>query len=128
MNKIEDKELERILRKKMIELKKKLEKKEEEHKKEPNYREILLSRLVDKGIEVLERAEEFYPQETAQIVKNLANLIMEDKIKGYISGGELLWLFRYLGLNITMDTKISVYEKGKLVPFAQKIKDKEEDK
>jgi len=119
-----DKELEKITRRKLLEWQRKLIKRED--KKEPNYREILVSRLVDRGLEVLEKAEEQYPKETAQIVKSLAQLIMENKIEGNISGGELLWLFRYLGLDVSIDTKIVVYKDGKLIPFAQSIKEGEE--
>jgi len=120
----EDKDLELIRARKLLELRKKLLKQSEEEKK-PDPRRILVSRLIDRGLDVLEAAERAYPEETKVIVKKLAELIERGYIQGYIRGGELLSLFRSLGLNVSVDTTISVLEDGRLVPLAEKFKRKD---
>ncbi|MCP8307418.1 MAG: double-stranded DNA-binding protein [archaeon] len=114
----EDKELDLLTAKKLLELKKKLTKKP----KEETSRDLVLSRLVDRGEEVLTIAEKSYPKNTAIVVDKLAELIKSGDLKGYISGGELLWLFRKLGMNIRIETKIMVKEDGRLIPIKDKLK------
>jgi DNA-binding TFAR19-related protein (PDSD5 family) len=117
----EDKDLELILAKKMIKLKKKMLQQKE--RKEPTPREILVSRLVDRGIDVLEAAERDYPYETKIIVEKLAQLIKDGTIEGYISGGQLLTLFKTLGLNVRIETTIKVEKDGKFVPLSEKLRE-----
>jgi len=117
----EDKDLELIRARKLLELRKKLLKQSEEEKK-PDPRRILVSRLIDRGLDVLEAAERAYPEETKLIVKKLAELIERGYIRGYIRGGELLSLFRALGLRVSVETTISVLEDGRLVPLAEKFR------
>lgn len=117
----EDKDLELIRARKMLELRKKLLKQSGEEKKS-DPRRILASRLVDRGLDVLEAAERAYPEETKPIVKKLAELIEQGYIRGYIRGGELLSLFRALGLHVSVKTTISVLEDGRLVPLAEKFR------
>ncbi|MFN3621665.1 MAG: DNA-binding protein [Nitrososphaerales archaeon] len=120
----EDKDLELIRARKMMELRKKLLKQSEAEKK-PEPRSILVSRLVDRGLDVLKTAERAYPEETKLVVKKLAELIEQGYIKGYITGGELLSLFRALGMPISVETTISVVEDGRLVPLADKLRRKD---
>mgnify|MGYP007094570124 CR=1 FL=1 len=123
-NPSEDKDLELIRAKKMLELRKKLLKQNEEEKKlDP--RSKVVSKLVDRGLDVLEAAENAYPEETKLIVKKLAELIDRGYIQGYITGGELLSLFRALGLRVSVETTISVLEDGRLVPLAEKFRGKD---
>jgi DNA-binding TFAR19-related protein (PDSD5 family) len=117
----EDKDLELIRARKLLELRKKLLKQSEAEKK-PDPRSILVSRLIDRGLDVLEAAERAYPEETKIIVKKLAELIQRGYIQGYIRGGELLSLFRSLGLNVSVETTISVLEDGRLIPLAEKFR------
>ena len=60
----EDKELELIRMKKLLELRKRLM-----AKREPSPRELVVSRLVDRGLEVLEAAERQYPKRSKVVVK-----------------------------------------------------------
>jgi len=114
-----DKELEMLKAKKLLELRKKLV---SEKPKETTAREIVASRLVDRGIDVLEAAEQYYPKETVIVVGKLAELIKKDVVKGSISGGELMWLFRNLGIDVRVETKILIEEHGKLVSLKDKLK------
>jgi DNA-binding TFAR19-related protein (PDSD5 family) len=117
----EDKDLELIRARKLLELRRKLFKQSEAEKK-PDPRSILVSRLIDRGLDVLEAAERAYPEETKVIVRRLAELIQQGYIQGYIRGGELLSLFRSLGLNVSVETTISVLEDGRLIPLAEKFR------
>lgn len=114
----EDKEIDLLTAKKFLELKKKLAKKP----KEETPRDLVLSRLVDRGDEVLMAAEKYYPKNTAIIINKLAELIKSGDLKGYISGGDLLGLFRALGMNIRIETKIMIKEDGRLIPIKEKLK------
>jgi DNA-binding TFAR19-related protein (PDSD5 family) len=118
----EDKELEYLKAKKMLELRRKMAAAEKPKAKVKSSRDIVASKLVNRGLEVLELAEKYYPEKSTFIVKKLADLIETKGISGYISGGELLWLFRQLGLNIQVKTSIQVEKDGKLVPLTEKLK------
>ena len=85
-------------------------------------REILSSYLYDRADEVLDLAYGQYPVQTEAIVRRIARLILDGEITSRISGGELLMLFRYVGLNIRVNTTIKVEDDGKLISFSEKLK------
>jgi DNA-binding TFAR19-related protein (PDSD5 family) len=85
-------------------------------------REILSSYLYDRAEEVLDLAYGQYPVQTEAIVTRIARLILSGEITSRISGGELLMLFRYVGLNIRVNTTIKVEDDGKLISFSEKLK------
>jgi len=91
-------------------------------------KEAILSYLYDRGDEVLALAELQFPDQTRIIISRILELIKEGEITKKISGGELLSLFRSLGLNIKVKTTIKIEDHGKYVSFADKLKqDKEND-
>lgn len=91
-------------------------------------KEAILSYLYDRGDEVLALAESQFPDQTRIIISRILELIKEGEITKKISGGELLSLFRSLGLNIKVKTTIKIEDHGKYVSFADKLKqDKEND-
>ncbi|HET6808496.1 MAG TPA: DNA-binding protein [Nitrososphaera sp.] len=85
-------------------------------------REIVSTYLYDRGDEVLELAYGQYPVQTEAIVTRIATLILSGEITSRISGGELLMLFRSVGLNIRVNTTIKVEDDGKLISFSEKLK------
>ena len=95
-------------------------------KREPSEREILLSYLYDRGDEVLNLAESQFPSETRAIVNRIVELINSGEINRKISGGELLSLFRAIGMNIKINTTIKIEEHGKYMSFAEKLKQNKE--
>ena len=95
-------------------------------KREPSEREILLSYLYDRGDEVLNLAESQFPSETRAIVSRIVELINSGEINRKISGGELLSLFRAIGMNIKINTTIKIEEHGKYMSFAEKLKQNKE--
>ena len=90
-------------------------------------REIVSVYLYDRGDEVLAIAEAQFPIQTRAIVDKVAEIIRLGEINQKISGGELLALFRSVGINIRLNTSIRVEDHGKLVSFSDKLKYENED-
>jgi len=86
-------------------------------------REILLKYLYDRGDEVLQLAELQYPVQARVIVKRIVDLIKSGEIDSLISGGELLAIFRSVGLRIRVDTNIRIDDHGKFISFGEKLKE-----
>ena len=122
----EDKELELLKQKRLAEMQKNIASKqqpEEDPQKEkpPTPREVLLKTLGYRGLEVLQNAESQYPSETKIVVEKLAELLESGEINEEIDGGKLLVLFRSVGINVRMDTKINVEQDGKFVSLSDKL-------
>jgi hypothetical protein len=83
-------------------------------------RDFLISYLYDRGNEVLDIAEQQFPFQTKIIIKRLNELIRYGEITK-ISGGDLLSVFRSLGLNIRINTNISISDHGKTISFSEKL-------
>ena len=84
-------------------------------------RDILVEYLGFRGLEVLTNAEFQFPNDTKMVVEKLAELITSGEIAEKIDGGKLLMLFRSIGLNIRMETKINVEQDGKFVSLSDKL-------
>jgi len=126
----EDKELEQLKKKRLEEMQKNIssKKKQEElssvQKSIPTSRQLLLKILGYRGFEVLQNAESQYPKETKIVVEKLGELISSGEINEKMDGGKLLALFRSVGINVRMETKINVEQEGKLVSLSDKLKSK----
>jgi DNA-binding TFAR19-related protein (PDSD5 family) len=90
-------------------------------------RDIVNGYLYDRGDEVLSLAYAQYPAQTEAIVAKIAELILTGEISSRISGGELLSLFRSVGLNVRFNTTIKVEDKGKFISFADKLKQQQDE-
>jgi len=123
----EDAELRRINAKKMAQLKRRVEIATAPKPVERSNREIVMGTLYDRGDEVLQTAYSYYPKETPIVVDYLAKYIREHKDAEKISGGELLEVFRSLGLRFSLKTSIKVQEKGKFVDLKDKFKFNKDD-
>lgn len=136
---MDDPDLELIKARKMKKLQEQLASKEKEKEKDKinlelqnktnknkpegidSERNFLLSYLYDRGDEVLKLAEKQFPLQTKIIIKRLNELIRFGEISK-ISGGDLLAVYRSLGLNIRVDTQISISDHGKTISFSDKLK------
>ena len=85
-------------------------------------RDALVSMLGHRGVEVLERAEEQFPQQAGVVVSRLAALIEAGQLTQTIDGGQLLQVFRLLGLHVRMPTRISVERDGKMASLSERIR------
>ncbi len=99
----------------------------EKQQKKSSPREIVVRTLGHRGLEVLENAEYQFPNETKLLIKKLAELITLGEINEILDGGKLLTLFRSIGINIRMETKISVEHDGKFVSLSDKLSSKFSD-
>ena len=127
----EDKDLERLKAKRLAEMRNNISSQREQEKimasqkeqidKKPSSREIVVKRLGYRGMEVLQNAEYQFPKETEIIVLKLSELILSGDIKEVLDGGNLLALFRAVGLNVRMKTKINVEKDGKFVSLSDKL-------
>jgi DNA-binding TFAR19-related protein (PDSD5 family) len=86
-------------------------------------KDIVIKYLYDRGDEVLRLAEAQYPIQTEIIIKRIADLIKSREIDSPISGGELLAIFRSVGLRIRVDTNIRIEDHGKFISFGEKLKE-----
>jgi len=96
----------------------------EAQKNAPKPREILVSRLGYRGLEVLENAEAQFPNETKIVIEKLAELITSGEIDEQIDGGKLLVLFRSIGMNVRVQTTINIEQEGKFVSLSDKLSSK----
>ncbi len=125
-----DEEEERLLRKKLLELNRRKLQEQRQAPAQPapqpasrSPRQILSERLVDRGDEVLRAAEAQFPRETSMIVEKLAELIRGNQIAEPIRGGDLLALFRAVGLNVSFETSIRFEKDGRALSIADKLKE-----
>jgi DNA-binding TFAR19-related protein (PDSD5 family) len=127
----EDKDLERLKEKRLAEMQKNLSSqqrqekiaslKEEQKDKKPSSREIVIKQLGYRGLEVLQNAEHQFPKETQIVLLKLSELILSGDIAEVLDGGNLLALFRSIGIDVRMKTKINVEKDGKFVSLSDKL-------
>jgi DNA-binding TFAR19-related protein (PDSD5 family) len=135
----EDSELERLKAKRLAEMQKNISIKQDvESAPEPTKeivseitpRDSLIKVLGFRGLEVLENAESQFPNETKTIIEKLSELVKAGEINEStesLDGGKLLTVFRSVGLNVRMDTKINVEQDGKFVSLSDKFSNKSSD-
>jgi DNA-binding TFAR19-related protein (PDSD5 family) len=122
----EDRELEELKARRLAEMKKNIssqaqkDQKKPESKK-PSYRDIVISRLGYRGMEVLQNAEQQFPNEAKIVIEKLGQLIHSGEINEELDGGKLLALFRSVGINVRMATKISIEQDGRFVSLSDKL-------
>ena len=126
----DDKELEQLKKKRLAEmekniaLKQRLEEIPLSKKTQPSARETLVKNLGYRGLEVLQNAESQFPSETKIVVEKLGELLYSGEISEEIDGGKLLALFRSVGINVRMQTKINVEQDGEFVSLSDKLTSK----
>ena len=127
----EDKDLERLQAKRLAEMQKNLSSQQEKEKiaasqkeqkdKKLSPHDIVVKRLGYRGLEVLQNAEHQFPKETQIVLLKLSELILSGDITEVLDGGDLLALFRSVGINVRMKTNINVEKDGKFVSISDKL-------
>jgi DNA-binding TFAR19-related protein (PDSD5 family) len=125
----EDKELELLKKRRLAEMEKniafkKIQEQTPSINLQINPREILVKNLGYRGLEVLKAAESQYPSETKIIIDKLGELLSSGEIDEEIDGGKLLAVFRSVGINVRMQTKINIEQDGKFVSLSEKLTSK----
>ena len=132
----EDSELERLKAKRLAEMQKNISTQnqpkpeateQKQEKPQPTPREIVATKLGFRADEVLQNAEAQFPNETKAVIGQLATLISTGEFDETIDGGQLLSLFRTVGLNVRMNTKINVEQDGKFVSLTEKLNSKKSE-
>jgi DNA-binding TFAR19-related protein (PDSD5 family) len=121
----EDSELERLKLRRMQEMQRRLleqEKTKSTDQKQPRPRDVLKTILVGRAWEVLNAAAVQFPEPTRMLEAELARLASEGRLKGPVTAEQLMWLFRSLGLDVRLETKIQVLESGELKSLADKFR------
>ena len=122
----EDADIRLLERRKLEEMRKRMRAASQPTKTEPTDREVVEGKLYDRGDEVLDAAYSFFPRETERVVNELATMIRAGRLKENIGGGELLSVFRQLGLRFSLKTSFKVQDKGKLVDLSEKLRQRKE--
>lgn len=87
----------------------------------PSPREALVSALGHRGVEVLEAAERQYPAQAPRIVDELGRMAIYGQLPGGLDGGGLLSVFRSLGINVRLNTRITVEQDGRMVSLSDRL-------
>lgn len=125
-----DDELEKLKRRRMIELQRRLHRSEgkpeaePEKPKKPTLEEILGRFLVGRAWEVLGAARAQFPKAMPQVEEALVEAFKAGKIKEAIDGGMLLQFLRQVGLPVRVQTSIRYKDHGELKTIGQRIKEK----
>ena len=122
----EDRELEALKARRLAEMRKNIvsQSSKSEPKQEatpPSYRQIVISHLGYRGEEVLQNAESQFPNEAKMVIERLGQLYQTGEINEQIDGGQLLALFRSVGIHVRMQTKINIEQDGKFVSLSDKL-------
>jgi DNA-binding TFAR19-related protein (PDSD5 family) len=117
----EDADLKLIEQRKLEEMRRRLKAAAPPAKQEKTDRQVVEGMLYDRGDEVLDAAYSFYPSETERLVREVAAMIKDGRLTEKIAGGELLSIFRQLGLRFRLKTSIRVMDQGKLVDLSEKL-------
>lgn len=117
-----DSDLERLMAKRLAEMRSAAERNAARPDPPRTHRDTLVSRLGHRGVEVLECAEAQFPRQTAAVIPRLAELAGSGQLPSTLDGGQLLYVFRLLGLHVRMPTRISVERDGKMVSLSEKLR------
>ncbi len=123
----EDSELDRLKLRRMQEMQRRLREQEQTKakapdRKQPRPRDVLKPILVGRAWEVLDAAAAQFPEPTRALEAELARLVREGRLKGPVTAEQLMWLFRSLGLDVRLETKIQVLESGEMKSLADKFR------
>ncbi|UCH58009.1 MAG: double-stranded DNA-binding protein [Candidatus Bathyarchaeota archaeon] len=122
-----DDELERLKRRRMLELRRRMMAEHEAEKakrEEPSPADILRSRFTGRAWEVYSAAKAQYPEVMPQVEQALVEGIKSGRIQDRIDGESLFLFLRRLGLNVRLQTSIRYKEHGELKSIGQRLKEK----
>ncbi|MCD6410164.1 MAG: hypothetical protein J7L98_07565 [Candidatus Verstraetearchaeota archaeon] len=120
----EDRELELIKRKKLLELQRKLlmQKAEPKEERKEDPIEFLRGKLVNRGEEVLDAALSQFPEAAKFIARQLMLLYKAGRLREPIDGVTLYSLFHRLGIPVRLETRIRIVKDGKVMSLAERLR------
>ena len=119
-----DAELERIKRQRLADMQRTLaaKKQQAEQPKQSTPEEILKQVFVGRAWEVYEATRRQYPQIAERLFQELDHLVETGQLTGQITGEQLYGLLRQIGLDVRLETKLQVLERGELKSVADKFR------
>jgi len=118
-----DDELERLRRRRLTQLSKRFLIKKEDKKEEGNRQDALKRVFVGRAWEVFSATQAQYPEIAEKLRNVLVQLASSGKIT-QVSGQELYYLVRKMGLRVRLKTRIRIKEHGKLKSLSEKLREK----
>ncbi len=121
----EDREVELWKRQKLLEMQRRALAKQQASdapSKPLDPREVLKDVFVGRAWEVYDAARRQYPAVAERLLREVATLVQVGRIQGTVTGEQLFWLFRSIGLDVRLETQIRVRERGELKSLAEKLK------
>ena len=100
------------------------EQQEVEKQKTIDPKEFLKTIFAENAWEIWNAAEQQFPQATNDIAKALMKLVETGKLREKVTGEQLYWLFKNIGLSIRFETKIRILESGEYKTLAEKLREK----
>lgn len=126
---LSDAELERLKRRKMLELQRKMLIKKEEKEappkpEEPSNREILGRYFEGRAWEVYDTAWAQFPQVMPQVEEALVEAFKSGKVRERVDGEGLYQFLREVGLPVRLNTTIRYKEHGELKTIGQRMRER----
>ncbi len=121
-----DRDFELILMKKMLKYQRmaiaeQLEKIKSSTRRDPE--EVVREYLTERAREVLEYAKVQYPEITREVIKKLAELIEKGTIHEQLDAVTLLNIFRSIGVEVKLPTRIVIREGGRTISISEKLRE-----
>ena len=117
-----DDELERLRRRRLSQLNNRFLTRKQEKKEQISNIDLLNKVFVDRGWEVFRATQAQYPQVAKRLGDILVQLVSSGRLK-QVSGPELYYLLRKMGLRVKLKTTIRISEHGKLKSIEEKMKE-----
>ncbi len=118
-----DRELERLRRRRLAQLSKRFFAEKEEEKEEGSKQDVLQNVFVGRAWEVFSATQTQYPEIAEKLREALVQLVSSGRLTR-LSGQELYYLLRKMGLRVRLKTTIRIKEHGKLKSLEEKLKEK----
>ena len=118
-----DDELERLRRRKLAQYSKRYLTREEETTEKEEKQDVLHRVFVDRAWEVFNAAQTQYPELAEKLRDILVQLVSSGKITT-VSGPELYYLLRKMGVRVRLKTTIRFNDHGKLKSIEEKLRER----
>ncbi|MEM0023272.1 MAG: hypothetical protein QW407_01570 [Thermofilaceae archaeon] len=115
-----------LLRKMMLDMKRKLMTRQPSQKEEKvDYVKLFYDNLSEDGKEMFNRALMQYPSLAQKVAEMLGQLLVQGKISGPLDAETIYGIFSELGYPIRLETKIVYKKKGKVKTISELLKEEE---
>jgi len=116
-------ELEKLKRRKLLELQRKIMMKTPKREEGSDPREALRRLFVGRAWEVYRAAWRQYPEVMPRIEAALLSAIRDGRLRDKIDGESLYYFFQRIGLPVRLRTTIRIKEHGELKTLQQKLRE-----